>query len=153
MTALLSDLNTYWPDVIGGDNSRFWTYEWNKHGACAKPPFTVYQYFNIALELRKHKDYDLLAILNAAGLSPEISKNLVSQDILSPIGKKTGKKPGIHCNNNGKTGKLQLFEIVLCFDKNGANLLDCPPFVSSSCKSKFLWLLPQQSSVGVTDYP
>jgi ribonuclease T2 len=32
-TALLADMNTYWVD-INGDNESFWEHEWAKHGTC-----------------------------------------------------------------------------------------------------------------------
>lgn len=31
-TALLSDMNTYWKDYKGNDET-FWEHEWNKHGS------------------------------------------------------------------------------------------------------------------------
>ena len=102
-----------------------------------------------------NKTYDLLTILNDAGLSHQTHKDLISQNVLDPIKNATGMEPGIRCNINGITKKLQLKEIVLCFGNDGTTLIDCPSFVSNTCTSqpKFVWLLPQQSSVGVPDYP
>ncbi|XP_022945722.1 extracellular ribonuclease LE-like [Cucurbita moschata] len=50
-----------------------------------------------------------------------------------------GKKPGLRCNINKKTRNSQLHEIVLCFDKNGVTLIDCP--FPRKCPTQFKWLL------------
>lgn len=98
----------------------------------------------------------MLAILNAVGHNPLSSKDLVIQDIITPIQKITKTEPGIRCNKNGKTAKLQLYEIVLCLclEEDGVTLIDCASFVSGTCTpTKFVWLLPQENSIGVSDSP
>ncbi|KAL0555424.1 hypothetical protein IC582_009369 [Cucumis melo] len=149
--SLEAQLKIYWPDLISGNNDKFWGHEWDNHGKCSDPPFGLFQYFQISLNLRKQ--FDLLAILTAAGLNPQSSNDLVIQDIITPIQKITKTEPGIRCNKNGRTGKLQLYEIVLCLEKDGVTLIDCPSFVSGTCPTKFVWLLPQENSFGASDYP
>ncbi|KAL0555525.1 hypothetical protein IC582_009473 [Cucumis melo] len=153
ISLLQGDLVQYWPDVINGNNRRFWSNEWKKHGACIDPPFNITQYFELSLD--HHRTYDLLKILNGVWHRNRQMPNngLAPKDILNPIFNAINKTAGIRCNKNGITKKLQLHEIVLCFDNNGTTLIDCPKFVSNSCNQpKFVWLLPQQSSDGVPDY-
>ena len=79
-------------------------------GMC-KSPSTLFQYFQISLNIRKNKNYDFLAILNVVGLNPQKRKDLVSQNILNPILKATEKKPNVCDNNNRITRKCNCMKL------------------------------------------
>ncbi|XP_038906187.1 ribonuclease MC-like [Benincasa hispida] len=149
IAAIRPQLNTYWPDVIRGNNQRFWQHEWDAHGTCSDPPFNQRQYFQTTLNIRMNHNYDLLAILNAAGLGPTATMVRQYQAIENAIQAATGKIPGLRCNTNAQTGSRQLFEIILCFDKNGVTLIDCTPFAGITCPLQFVWLHRQPWSLGV----
>ncbi|CAK9322663.1 unnamed protein product [Citrullus colocynthis] len=140
IAAIRPQLNTYWPDVIQGNNQNFWKYEWNRHGKCSDPPFNQLQYFQTTLNIRTNHNYDLLAILNAAGLGPTGTTVRQYQAIESAIQAATGNKPGLRCNTNARTGRSQLYEIILCFDRNGVTLTNCTRFAGITCPSQFVWL-------------
>ena len=91
------------------------------------------------MSLNLLQKFDVLAILKAAGLNPQTSQNIGIQNIMTPIQRTTKKDPGIRCYKNVKTGKSQLNEIVLCLEKDGATLIDCPTFVSSTCAKSIVW--------------
>ncbi|XP_022932791.1 ribonuclease MC-like [Cucurbita moschata] len=140
IATLVPQLNTYWPDVISGNNQRFWKHEWDSHGTCSDPPFNQLQYFQTTLNIRTNHNYDLLAILNTAGLGPTATNTRQYGAIEGAIQAATGKKPGLRCNKNAQSKKKQLFEIILCFDKNGVTLIDCTQFAGITCPSQFVWL-------------
>lgn len=65
-TALLNDMNTYWKDYQGDDES-FWEHEWGKHGTCVStlnpscytnyvPQEEVVTYFQKTVDLYKTLD-------------------------------------------------------------------------------------------------
>ncbi|KAG6573572.1 hypothetical protein SDJN03_27459, partial [Cucurbita argyrosperma subsp. sororia] len=132
-------LNQYWPDLISKNNRGFWRYEWNKHGTCSESVFNQVQYFQTTLNIRTNPNYDLLAILKTARLIPTGSISHRYHVIEGAIRAAIGKKPGLRCNINKKTRNSQLHEIVLCFDKNGVTLIDCP--FPRKCPTQFKWLL------------
>ncbi|XP_023528983.1 ribonuclease MC-like [Cucurbita pepo subsp. pepo] len=152
IAALRPQLNTYWPDVIKGKNQQFWQHEWDKHGICSDPPFNQPQYFQITLNIRINHSYDLLAILNAAGLGPSNTNIREYKDIEGAIQAAIGKKPGLRCNINPQSKeKKQLLEIILCFDKDGITLIDCTEFAGITCPPQFVWPDQQHLNLVSTD--
>ncbi|XP_022966939.1 ribonuclease MC-like [Cucurbita maxima] len=135
-SALKPALVYYWPNLKKGSHKSFWRKEWDKHGACSENVFNQVQYFQTALNIRTNPKYDLLAILNAANLGP--TGNIFRQYhvIENAIKAATGKKPGLRCNTNQNTKQTQLHEIVLCFDKDGATIIDCP---FANCPKQFVF--------------
>ena len=46
----VDELSVYWPNLImGGKDTDFWAYEWNKHGSCSNAVLDQTQYFSKAL--------------------------------------------------------------------------------------------------------
>ncbi|RCH85364.1 ribonuclease T2-like, partial [Rhizopus stolonifer] len=78
-SALYNRMLTYWPSNTG-DNNKFWSHEWTKHGTCVstlRPTCygssyeqydDVVDYFKKALDLRDQ--YDLYGALNLNGVTP-----------------------------------------------------------------------------------
>ncbi|CAK9323038.1 unnamed protein product [Citrullus colocynthis] len=143
VTALVPQLETYWPDLLDGNDQKLWKHEWEKHGTCSDPPFNVLQYFQTTLNIRTR--YDVLNILNVAGFGPSSSNQVNYSDIEDPIKAITKKKPHLRCNHNGVTKERQLLEIVLCFADDGVTFIHCPT-LNKQCPDKFIWL-PQHSLV------
>ncbi|XP_023546907.1 ribonuclease MC-like isoform X1 [Cucurbita pepo subsp. pepo] len=135
--SIREQLNLYWPTLLFKDNKSFWNHEWMIHGECSDPPFNPFQYFQKTLKIRK--TYDLLAILNAAGLGPTTAALRNRDDIEKAIGAAIGQKPVLKCNTNTRTRDRQLSEVVLCLDEDGVKLIDCAKFVSTNCPLTFSW--------------
>ncbi|XP_022158939.1 ribonuclease MC-like [Momordica charantia] len=128
-------LDQDWPNVITGQNPQFWSYEWTKHGTCSSAYLNQFHYFNFGLWV--YTNYDLQSILYQYGIYPngqQYTKTVVQNAIYSA----TGKWPALRCNNNYRTGNMQLHEISLCFSKNGQILIDCP-FNVVTCNEYFVW--------------
>ncbi|CDH53821.1 ribonuclease t2 [Lichtheimia corymbifera JMRC:FSU:9682] len=104
-SSLYNSMNTYWPSNKG-DNSEFWTHEWNKHGTCVttldpecygdsyQKNDDVVDYFHQALDLRSK--YDLHAILSKASITPGGSYSV--SDIEDAIKESTGAAPKVTCS-------------------------------------------------------
>ncbi|EGV61304.1 ribonuclease T2-like [Yamadazyma tenuis] len=105
--ALLSDLEEYWKNFNGHDES-LWEHEFNKHGTCVntikpncyssyKPHQNVYDYFRVTVEL--YKKLDTFQFLAAEGIVPSNDKTYTKSEIQSALDKNFGgKKVYFHCN-------------------------------------------------------
>ncbi|KAI9024316.1 RNase Sy [Phycomyces nitens] len=130
---LFDQMSTYWPSYTG-DDSTFWTHEWDKHGtcvttldpACFGDSYTKYQdmytYFAKVLELRS--TYNLHDILADAGITPGGSYKATA--MIAAIKKSTGFTPRITCTSG------TLNEIWLYFNVKGASTYVPVAAVSSS---------------------
>ncbi|KAG0196011.1 Ribonuclease T2 precursor (RNase T2) [Mortierella sp. GBA30] len=115
-------MTTFWPSNTG-NNTCFWSHEWNKHGTCVStldPSCTsnpvegkdVYDYFSKALELRSQ--YDLYKALAAKRIFPSQSRRFKTADIRAAIKAEFDVEPGLNCKNGN------LAEVWLYFKvKNG----------------------------------
>lgn len=78
---LIEQMNTVWPSYRG-NNTKFWTYEWGKHGTCVStleprcfPPLNYFRgmevvpYFQSAIRLNRR--YNIYAALKKAGIVPK----------------------------------------------------------------------------------
>ncbi|XP_022157616.1 ribonuclease MC-like [Momordica charantia] len=141
-------LDTYWPDVQNWRNQSFWQHEWETHGKCSYPNFRQTAYLEAALDIRRNHNYDLLAIIhNPTGMIHNYNA------IEAAIQAATNRTPFLRCNVNAHTGRHQLFEIVLCFDRNGVTLIDCNQnntrALHMQCPHQFVWLPRHPPSLGV----
>ncbi|KAK4415052.1 hypothetical protein Salat_2612300 [Sesamum alatum] len=116
----VAKLDYKWPNLFEGfseTKQTFWENEWVKHGRCAySPNLDQQKYFTMAIELKDR--FDLLRILRASG----INYGLVDpHKVNASISAATGYLPILKCLKN------HLIEIMICFDSNGVNVINCPP--------------------------
>ncbi|XP_010258337.1 PREDICTED: ribonuclease 1-like [Nelumbo nucifera] len=133
ITDLTDRMQRSWPSLACPNNDmlKFWSHEWNKHGTCSESVLDQHGYFETALNLKKK--VDLLQILAEAGINPDGNfYNL--RDIKVAISEATGYTPGIECNVDG-SGNSQLYQVYLCVDKSGPDLIKCPVYPRSRCDS------------------
>ncbi|KAK9766914.1 hypothetical protein K7432_003631 [Basidiobolus ranarum] len=105
-TTLYQEMNTYWVSY-NGDNSGFWTHEWDKHGTCVTTlapqcygnTYRKYQemmdYFETVIQLRQQ--YNIYSALNSAGITP--GKSYQRQDMINAVKKSLNVDPWFHCKN------------------------------------------------------
>ncbi|KAK4371047.1 hypothetical protein RND71_010522 [Anisodus tanguticus] len=103
-----------WPTLSCASNNgtRFWSHDWKKHGTFSLSVMDMHSYFEAALTLKEK--VNLLQILKDAG-------NIT----LEAIEKGIGHTAGVECNID-LSGNSQLFEVYMCVDKSGLELIDCP---------------------------
>ncbi|XP_078180258.1 extracellular ribonuclease LE-like [Carex rostrata] len=131
---LLSSLHSEWPTLAcpSNDGTNFWAHEWEKHGTCAESVFDEYRYFKTALDLKTQ--LNLLQSLQSAGIQPDGgSYSLMS--IKNAIEESVGYAPYIECNGD-KSGNSQLYQVYLCVDSSGSQLIECPIFPRGKCGSQ-----------------
>ncbi|KAL0090908.1 RNase Sy [Phycomyces blakesleeanus] len=134
-SSLYTQMTTYWPSYTG-DDSTFWTHEWDKHGTCVTTldpdcfgsSYTQYQdmytYFSKVLELRS--TYNLYSILSKAGITPGGSYTATA--IIAAIKSSTGYTPKITCSSG------TLSEIWLYFNVKGSSTyVPVEAVASSTC--------------------
>ncbi|XP_068614383.1 ribonuclease T2 isoform X1 [Brachionichthys hirsutus] len=136
---LLPDMKQSWPDLLHPSTTKFWKYEWYKHGTCAAEASSLdsqHKYFSKGLELY-HK-VDLHSILNKFGITPSETYYSISQ-IEGVIENFYGVKPKIQCAHSSKNVDVQLLgQIEICFDPD-FTLLDCEKQFSTENASKVNW--------------
>ncbi|KAG0189415.1 ribonuclease T2-like [Apophysomyces sp. BC1034] len=121
--SLYNQMNTYWPSYKG-DNSEFWTHEWDKHGTCVstldpscfgssyEQYEDMYTYFGQVLELRQK--YDLYSIFSNANITPGDGSVSIS-DLESAIQSSIGVQPKISCHDGA------INEVWIYFNVQGPN--------------------------------
>ncbi|OVA00091.1 Ribonuclease T2-like [Macleaya cordata] len=130
---LTSELQSNWPTLAcpSGNGTKFWSHEWEKHGTCSESVLDQQGYFEAALSLKKQ--VDLLTILQNAGIKAD--GGFYSLDsIRNAIKEAIGYTPGIECNLD-QSGNSQLYQIYICVDTTGTNLIECPILPNGRCSS------------------
>lgn len=126
---LLPDMEKSWPDLLNPSSSKFWSYEWHKHGTCAARAESLnseHKYFSKALELY-HK-LDLNSVLQKFDIIPS-EKYYSFAQIEGVIQNFYGVTPKIQCANPSKNADHQLLgQIEICFNPD-FTLLDCEKHV------------------------
>lgn len=140
--------------------STFWSHEWDKHGTCSESVLDQHAYFAAALNLKSK--LDLLQILQSAGIiqssfkfksittpfflvfhglkypcNPGINPDggvYSLSSIRSTIGSAIGHTPWVECNVD-QDGNSQLYQIYVCVENSGSDLIDCPVFPRGKCGS------------------
>lgn len=131
---LLSRLQSEWPTLScpSNDGLNFWSHEWQKHGTCSESVLDQNSYFQTALDLKNQ--VNLLQALTSAGIEPNgDSYSLAS--IKDAIKEGVGYTPFVECNVD-TSGHGQLYQIYLCVDNTGSNLIECPVFPHGKCGSQ-----------------
>ncbi|XP_057950078.1 extracellular ribonuclease LE-like [Malania oleifera] len=134
LTDLTTRMQKSWPTLAcpRSNGTKFWTHEWTKHGTCSESVLDQYSYFKAALDL-KHK-IDLLRILLKAGIRPN-GRFYRLRRIIEAIKRATGYASAIECNVD-RSRNNQLFQIYLCVDTSGSNIIECPVLPKRKCPSK-----------------
>ncbi|KAJ6322439.1 hypothetical protein OIU77_012311 [Salix suchowensis] len=131
---LRSSMQKNWPTLAcpSGNGVGFWTHEWEKHGTCSESVLDQHGYFQAALGLQKQ--VNLLQALTSAGINPD-GRSYSLSNIKSAIQETVGFTPWIECNTD-TSGNSQLYQIYLCVDTTGKNLIECPVFPRGTCGSE-----------------
>ncbi|KAJ6690000.1 hypothetical protein OIU85_006300 [Salix viminalis] len=134
ITDLRSSMQKNWPTLAcpSGNGVGFWTHEWEKHGTCSESVLDQHGYFQAALGLQKQ--VNLLQALTSAGINPD-GRSYSLSNIKSAIQETVGFTPWIECNTD-TSGNSQLYQIYLCVDTTGKNLIECPVFPRGKCGSE-----------------
>ncbi|CAM8881245.1 unnamed protein product [Rhodiola kirilowii] len=124
VSELISNMEVNWPTLAcpSGDGIKFWTHEWDKHGTCSESVLNQREYFQAALDLKGKTN--LLQALTSAGVRPndgfysmEKIKNAITEGV--------GFEPYVECNVD-TSGNSQIYQVYMCVDTTGTNLIDCP---------------------------
>ncbi|TYG90544.1 hypothetical protein ES288_A12G190500v1 [Gossypium darwinii] len=123
---LISNMRKNWPSLScpSNDGESFWSHEWEKHGTCSESVFDQHTYFETTLGLKQQTN--LLKALKAAGIEPDGSSYSL-ENIKDAIKEGSAYTPWIECNEDS-SGNSQLYQVYLCLDKSGSNLIECPVF-------------------------
>ncbi|KAK4399805.1 Extracellular ribonuclease LE [Sesamum angolense] len=111
------------------NETTFWTHEWDKHGTCSESVLDQHSYFEAALNIKDK--VNLLQILEAAGIHPD-DKFYKVDDIEEAIKAGSGYTATVQCNSD-LSGNAQLFEVYLCVDASGKDLIECPVIPTKKC--------------------
>lgn len=129
-----SILRKEWPSFTCPQIGRkFWLHEWNKRGTCSKSILDEMAYFHAALNVKNK--INILQILAKDMILP--NNQFYSLDsITTTISQAVGFRPSIFCNHDAQ-GDSQLWQVLLCVDKNGMELINCstPPQGLGDCAS------------------
>ncbi|XP_057530703.1 ribonuclease 1-like [Amaranthus tricolor] len=125
-------LESDWPSLACPSvGHKFWAHEWNKHGTCSLFS-TQQQYFQAGLNLKDQTN--LLQTLKDAGIEPNDEFYNV-EDMKEAIKEKIGYYPWIECNRDSD-GNSQLYQVYICVDTNGKDLIECPVLPRGNCASR-----------------
>ncbi|KMT07056.1 hypothetical protein BVRB_6g153850 [Beta vulgaris subsp. vulgaris] len=129
---LESRLKTEWPSLACPSiGPKFWAHEWNKHGTCSF--FSNQQdYFQAGLDLKDKTN--LLQALKDEEIEPNDEFYNV-EDMKEAIKKKIGFYPWIECNHDSDDNS-QLYQVYICVDTNGKDLIKCPVLPRGNCASR-----------------
>ncbi|CAI9756197.1 unnamed protein product [Fraxinus pennsylvanica] len=130
---LTSRIQEEWPSLAcpSSDNLNFWSHEWVKHGTCSISNLDQHDYFAAALNLKEQ--LDLLQVLGKSGIHPN-GEVYDLGSIKDAIKQGTGYTPWIECNRD-ESGNTQLYQVYMCVDTSGSNLIECPVFPHGKCSS------------------
>ncbi|KAM6571019.1 hypothetical protein CsatA_015099 [Cannabis sativa] len=131
---LSSGLQKNWPTLAcpSGSGLKFWEHEWEKHGTCSESVLDQHSYFQTTLNLKRK--LNLLQVLKDAGIQPNGQVYSI-ENIKEAIQNGIGYTPWIECNVDS-SGNSQLYQIYVCVDTSGSNLIECPVFPNGKCASQ-----------------
>ncbi|KAK9675914.1 hypothetical protein RND81_11G041100 [Saponaria officinalis] len=134
ISSLLGKMQREWPTLAcpSNDGINFWTHEWDKHGTCSESLLDQHSYFQKALDLKDQTN--LLQALSSAGINPNGESYSIGS-IKDAIKEGVGYTPFVECNVDS-SGNSQLYQVYLCVDNSGSNLIECPTFPHGKCGSE-----------------
>ena len=129
----MTNLQKDWPSLScpSSNGFRFWSHEWEKHGTCSESQIDQHDYFDAALNLKKK--VNLLQILRIARIEPDDGFYRLD-NIVRAIIKGIGHTPRIECNKDSH-GNSQLYQIYICVDSFGSEIIECPVPSKGRCAS------------------
>ena len=133
LSEIMSSLQKDWPSLScpSSNGYRFWSHEWEKHGTCSESELDQREYFEAALKLKEK--VNLLQILKKAEIVPD--DGFYSLDsVVEAIKEVVGFTPGIECNKDS-AGHNQIYQIFLCVDTFGSEIIECPVLPKGRCAS------------------
>ncbi|CAN1187830.1 Ribonuclease 1, partial [Linum perenne] len=130
---LISTMQKNWPTLAcpSGNGVTFWSHEWEKHGTCSEEVLDQHSYFAKSLSLKSQTG--LLDALTSSGINPD-GQTYTLTAIKTAIQSKVGYTPFIECNKDD-SGNSQLYQVYLCVDSSGSNLIECPVYPHGKCGS------------------
>ncbi|XP_006344331.1 ribonuclease 1-like [Solanum tuberosum] len=134
---LMSDMQKDWPTLACPKNNgkKFWAHEWNKHGTCSLSMLDMHSYFQVTLALKEK--VNLLQLLKNAGIRPD-GGSYGMKAIKEAIKNGIGHDVVIECNND-VFGNNQLFQVYICVDKTGSDLIECPMILKRKCDENIVF--------------
>ncbi|KAL3501419.1 hypothetical protein ACH5RR_035868 [Cinchona calisaya] len=123
--------NSPYNETKKSTGTKFWKHEWTKHGTCSESKLDQHGYFAAALSIKDK--VNLLEILKNAGIQPD-GKFYKLDDIKEAIRTGTGHVPVIECNTDA-SGNIQLYQIYLCTDAAGSDIIECPVTLKRECNT------------------
>ncbi|XP_030543189.1 ribonuclease 3-like [Rhodamnia argentea] len=131
---LIGSLEKNWPSLScpSSDDTKFWTHEWEKHGTCSESELDQHEYFEAALKLKQK--VNLLQSLENAGIKPN-NEFYSIESVKEAIKDSIGFEPGMECNVDS-SGNSQIYQIYVCVDTSGAEIIECPVLPRGRCASK-----------------
>ncbi|PGG99534.1 ribonuclease T2 [Blastomyces parvus] len=150
-TQTLNDMNTFWKDYKGDDES-FWAHEWNKHGTCISTMevacYTEYSgqeevadYFRRTVDL--FKQVDTYQTLKDAGIVPDSSKEYDLSEIQAVLSAKHGQEVTLNCDS-GQLNEVWYFWNVKGSAQTGEWVSTTPAGSGSSCPKTGIKYMPKQ---------
>ncbi|GAB4827381.1 hypothetical protein Ancab_034266 [Ancistrocladus abbreviatus] len=122
----------------GKPDSKFWGYEWTKHGTCMTQDQVAY--FQLVIDLYKNYVFTLYPKLINMGVEANATSPYPLQKLNADLkGLLNGNTPEITCTR-WQSSSTQLAEIRICFSNNGPTIMNCLTS-GNSCK-KDVYLLP-----------
>lgn len=127
-------LQTEWPSFTCPSIGRkFWAHEWNKHGTCSEKNLNQHDYFQAALDLKDQTN--LLQALKDAGIEPSDDEFYNIEDVKEAMKNSIGNYPWVECNHD-TDGNSQIYQVYICVDTNGKDLIKCPVLPHGNCGPK-----------------
>ncbi|XP_021363788.1 ribonuclease Oy-like [Mizuhopecten yessoensis] len=124
--SLVPMMKVMWPNMYADTSMEsFWEHEWTKHGTCASTlPATGSEslYFQKALDIAG--TYGASKLLAKENIVPSSSRTYTLEEIETALTHQIGVNAIVECTKDEKTGKMMLYEVEICFDKQ-FNPVDC----------------------------
>ncbi|GIL78121.1 hypothetical protein Vretimale_7432 [Volvox reticuliferus] len=128
--SIMEELVEYWPSVTRRSTTKFWAYEWEKHGTCALSVFpTELKYFEAVLKL--HRTYNLEDVLEERGFKASDTRSYDTTAVSNAIKDAYHAQPVLTCDTEGN-----LREVRMCIRRDQGDLtaFDCTD-QRGSCRS------------------
>ncbi|XP_003743957.1 ribonuclease Oy [Galendromus occidentalis] len=140
-----SDLNKYWPSVIGVNPEYFWSHEWHKHGSCAmsNPPLSgVLDYFNGTLNLLR--TYNVSNFFLDSEIKPSETTAYKVSDVLKALKTDLTTNANIVCRKAEGYSYPVLTEVRFCLSKKTLEPIDCK-IKHENCGDDSIFYIPIES--------